>query len=134
MNTLYLPEIREMLAESDEAGLAEFCSALHPARTAEFMEGLSADEAWRVLQFADPETREEIFNYFDPDITLHDAIWAKGGGVNKIARHGTAGLLNALHPAVNYPFTPEEVIAAVQAGDVDGLVYYNEMTVPGFCD
>jgi magnesium transporter len=67
---LYLPELREMLAESDSDGLHEFCTALHPARTAEFMEGLTAAEAWQVLQHADPETREEIFSYFDPDKQL----------------------------------------------------------------
>ena len=70
INLLYLPELREMLAEADTKGLHEFCTALHPARTAEFMEGLSATEAWQVLQHADPETREEIFSYFDPDKQL----------------------------------------------------------------
>ena len=45
VNTLYLPELREMLTENNAAELQEFCTALHPARTAEFMEGLSAEEA-----------------------------------------------------------------------------------------
>ena len=35
-NTLYLPELREMLAENDAGELREFCVALHAARTAEF--------------------------------------------------------------------------------------------------
>ena len=66
INTLYLPELREMLELSDVEGLREFCTALHPARTAEFMEGLTAAEAWTVLQAADPTTRVEIFGYLDP--------------------------------------------------------------------
>ncbi|MBC8876103.1 MAG: magnesium transporter [Planctomycetes bacterium] len=70
VNTLYLPELREMLAENNADEMREFCTALHPARTAEFMEGLTADEAWRVLQHADAETREEIFGYFDEDKQL----------------------------------------------------------------
>jgi magnesium transporter len=70
VNTLYLPELREMLAENDEAGLREFCTALHPARTAEFMEGLTAEEAWRVLRYAESPLREEIFGYFDQDKQL----------------------------------------------------------------
>jgi len=70
VNTLYLPELREMLAENNAEEMREFCTALHPARTAEFMEGLTADEAWRVLQHADAETREEIFGYFDEDKQL----------------------------------------------------------------
>jgi magnesium transporter len=65
INTLYLPELREMLTENDSAGLQEFCTALNPARTAEFMEGLNADEAWQVLRHADHTLREEIFTYFE---------------------------------------------------------------------
>jgi magnesium transporter len=67
INTLYLPELREMLAEEDTDQLREFCSALHPARTADFMEGLTADEIWQVLQYADPQIRDEIFTYFPPE-------------------------------------------------------------------
>jgi len=66
-NTLFLPELREMLAENNEAELREFCTALHPARTAEFMEGLDLDEIWAVLQYADQSQRAEIFRYFDLD-------------------------------------------------------------------
>ena len=64
-NTLYLPELREMLAADDTAGLEEFCTALHPARTAEFMEGLTAEEAWAVLQHADLLLRVEVFGFFE---------------------------------------------------------------------
>jgi magnesium transporter len=67
VNTLYLPELREMLAQKDEAGLTEFCTAIHPARVAEFMEGLTPEEAWEVLQYADSPLREQIFTYFDTD-------------------------------------------------------------------
>jgi magnesium transporter len=65
INTLYLPELREMLESCDAEGLREFCTALHPARTAEFMEGLTATEAWTVLHAADQPTRVEIFAYLD---------------------------------------------------------------------
>ena len=67
LNTLFLPEIREMLASEDRAGLQEFCTAIHPAATAEFMQGLSATEAWQVLQFTDEQTRIEVFLYLEPD-------------------------------------------------------------------
>ena len=65
INTLYLPELREMLQEHDEAGLSEFCTALHPARTADYMQGLEPDEAWQVLQYADLPLRSEIFSYLE---------------------------------------------------------------------
>lgn len=67
---------------------------------------------------------------FDPDITLEQAVRAKGGGVKKLARHGTAALLSALHPDVDYPYTAAEVIAMVQAGDIDPLVVGNELGCP----
>lgn len=67
INTLFLPELREMLAESNAEELREFCTALHPARTAEFMEGLERVEAWQVLQHADIGLRAEIFSYFEHD-------------------------------------------------------------------
>src|SRR5262245_56631943 len=64
VNTLFLPELREMQAENNTFELHEFCTALHPARTAEFMEGLDAPDAWRVLRHAELKLREEIFGYF----------------------------------------------------------------------
>jgi magnesium transporter len=64
VNTLFLPELREMLADNNALELQEFCTALHPARTAEFMEGLDSADTWRVLGHADLKLREEIFTYF----------------------------------------------------------------------
>ncbi|MGE3409790.1 MAG: magnesium transporter, partial [Pirellulales bacterium] len=66
-NTLYLPEIREMLADQNAAELGEFCTALHPARTAEYMEGLTAAECWEVLRHTSPAMRANIFSYLDLD-------------------------------------------------------------------
>ena len=55
-----------------------FARHLNPGRTAEFMEGLSDDEAWQVLQYAEPHRRSEIFSYFDEErqlamLAMHDA-------------------------------------------------------------
>ncbi|MEL7498181.1 MAG: magnesium transporter [Planctomycetota bacterium] len=67
LNTLYLPELREMLANEDHRGLKDFCEALNPTRAAEFMGGLTADETWQVLMHSDIEIRVDIFSYLDPD-------------------------------------------------------------------
>ncbi|MBX3420609.1 MAG: magnesium transporter [Pirellulaceae bacterium] len=67
INVLLLPELREMLATQDQEELQQFCTALNPTRTAEFMEGLTHDEAWQVLQATDVPRRAEIFQYFDHD-------------------------------------------------------------------
>lgn len=67
INTLFLPELREMLAANDQEGLREFCTALHPGRTADFMEGLEPLEAWSVLKAADEQTRVAIFGFLEDD-------------------------------------------------------------------
>ena len=64
------------------------------------------------------------------NLTLCQGANQTGGGVGKLARHGTAALLNASHPDVNYPLTPAEVIARVQAGDADTLATFNELGCP----
>ena len=67
MNTLYLPELREMIAEEDVQGLREFSEAILPARAAEFMEGLDAQESWRVVRVAEPELAAEIFGFLEEE-------------------------------------------------------------------
>ncbi len=70
INTLYLPELREMLQAGDLTGLQEFCTALHPGRTAEFMEGLDVQESWSVLQTTDQYHRIEIFGFLDEEMQV----------------------------------------------------------------
>jgi magnesium transporter len=67
INTLFLPELREMLQSNDRAGLQEFCTALHPGRTAEFMEGLAAQESWAVLKATDLHHRIAIFGFLEEE-------------------------------------------------------------------
>jgi hypothetical protein len=56
-------------------------------------------------------------DFFSPDITLEDALNLGGGGVNALARHAVAALLNAAQGF--YPLTEAQVIAAVQAAFAD---------------
>jgi len=84
-------------------------------------------EDWAGLSPGDDFDETFGVNLFNPDITLDQAVNARGGGVNKLARHGTAALLSALHPDVAYPFSAAEVIALVQSGDIAPLVDANEL-------
>lgn len=70
VNTLFLPELREMLADDNHAELEEFCAALNPGRTAEYMGGLTAAEAWLVLQHTTPSLRAQIFQFLEWDRKL----------------------------------------------------------------
>jgi hypothetical protein len=89
-------------------------------------------DAWAATGYSPDDDFDTTFgvDLFDPDITLGDAIWAKGGGVNKLARHGTAALLSSAHPGVDYELSIAEVIIAVQNGDSELLVGYNESGCP----
>lgn len=69
-NPLFLPELREMIASNDAKEMRVFCSALHPASTAEFLKGLDPREIWTILQAATPSLRAEIFSYFDEDLQV----------------------------------------------------------------
>ena len=49
-----------------------------------------------------------------------EALNANGGGIDALARHAVAALLNAAHPDVNYPLSTTEIINAVQQAIADG--------------
>jgi hypothetical protein len=53
------------------------------------------------------------------DPTLLQAVWAAGGGINALARHAVAALLNAASPNVNYLYSVQQVISMTQAA-IDG--------------
>jgi|GEM_PF-2839266 len=52
--------------------------------------------------------------------TLLEALGANGGGINALARHATAALLNASHPDIAYPMSQAQIIAAVQSAIAEG--------------
>ncbi|MEM1304101.1 MAG: magnesium transporter [Planctomycetota bacterium] len=115
MNTLYLPELREMLAADDQGGLREFCAALHPARVAEFMEGLEPDETWIVIQAAPDELTVDIFNFLEPAVQV--AIVESRGAeemsplVAELPADDRVDLLNEIDDAVYQqvvPLLPQE--------------------------
>jgi hypothetical protein len=68
---------------------------------------------------------------FDPDVTLGWAIWAQGGGLNALARHATAALLNSYGgvpngdgTVVEYPFSTAQVIDMVQQAEDQGMIEF----------
>jgi magnesium transporter len=129
-NTLFLPELREMLATGDETGLHEFCTALHPARTVEFMEGLDAAEAWQVLLRADQATRVELFRYFDPAkqlaIVEHEDRAAVAELIRNLAPDERVDILKQADAAVVAELLP--LVPADVRRDIQRLISYPEGT------
>lgn len=66
-NPLLLPEIRLMIAEGDQQGLAAVVNELHPASVAEFAEGLSVEETWHLLSQGNVRRQAEIFPFFSEE-------------------------------------------------------------------
>lgn len=53
--------------------------------------------------------------------TLLQSLEANGGGINVLARHGVAALLNASNPDVYYPYSVSQVVQMVQDA-IDGIL------------
>lgn len=64
---LLQPDLRMMLQEDDEFGMHEFCEALYPVVIAEVLEGMSPDEAWRVLKTCSIPRQAEILEFIEPN-------------------------------------------------------------------
>jgi hypothetical protein len=86
--------------------------------------------AWPPTGYAPGDSFESIFGV---DVTLRgkgkatiseptllEALDANGGGINALARHAVAALLNAAHPDVNYPLSTSEIIDAVHDAIING--------------
>ena len=66
-NPLLLPELREMLSTEDDRGLSDVLTELHPATVADFSEGLSVEDTWRLLDHASVNRQAEVFVFFPFD-------------------------------------------------------------------
>lgn len=88
--------------------------------------------SWAPTGFAPSDIFDTVFgtSYFSSTYTLDDAINQGGGAVNRLARHGTAALLSAAHPDVDYPYSVAQVIEWVQGGIADPLAQANELGCP----
>lgn len=62
-HSLLKPDLREMLTEQDVRGMAEFCDVLHPAVTAEVLEGFEIAELLHVLDSCPLRKQVEILEY-----------------------------------------------------------------------
>lgn len=101
----------------------------------------SHEAAWEVTGYSTTANFDNIFgcHAFGCDMTLMEALWLGGGGLNALGREAVAALLNAAHPGVDYPLTPEEVIQkvrqAIEAGVYEStkneLEEYNEDAISG---
>jgi len=130
VNTLFLPELREMLAENNTAELTEFCVTLNAGRTAEFMEGLENAHLWAVLQYADPDRRAEIFGHLDDrrQVELLETQQAEETAelIERIPSDDRVDLIHQLTPARVQTILP--LLPAADRRDIQRLRSYSKET------
>ena len=130
INTLYLPELREMLVAEDRAGLEEFCTALHAARVAEFMEGLTPQESWQVIQASDRTTCAGIFGFLPEDVQVEILETGDAAALSQLIADMPADdrvdLLNEVDPAIVEKVLP--LIPVEERRDILRLQAYPEGT------
>ena len=79
-------------------------------------------DSWGLTGFSPSDDFDTVFGVdaFNPDVNLGNALRLGGGGLNKLARHGTAALLNASHPDMGYPLSQADVLDKVQEAITSG--------------
>ncbi|MDO5581415.1 MAG: magnesium transporter [Planctomycetia bacterium] len=129
-NSLLLPELRQMLAENDIAEMKEFCTALHPASTADFMVGLSPSEIWSILKNVDVIDRANIFSYFDQEIQIQIIESAPRDEIAEfiefLPSDERVDILDEVEPEVVDELMP--LISSEEQQDIERLSAYPEET------
>ncbi len=65
---LLIPEVRELLAEGDHAGLLSVIQEMHPTDAASVLNALNVDEIATVLALLPPDLERDVFGYLEPDV------------------------------------------------------------------
>ncbi|MFO1008239.1 MAG: magnesium transporter [Planctomycetaceae bacterium] len=127
-NTLLLPDLREMLAQHDDAGVGVFCSELYPGVVAEVLEGVDAAQSWEVLSHASPVKQAEIFACFPLDFQVelvktipHQAL---SRIIEEMPHDDRVDLISEMEPEVVEKLMP--LIAHAERVDILKLMQYPE--------
>lgn len=127
-NVLLLPELRSMLAEEDHEGLTTLMTELHPATVADWTEGLTVEETWRVFNHAGIDRQAQVFEFFP---IQKQVDMATGAGRERMSRMIEAMahdervvLLKRLDPEVVESLLP--LVAKADRQDIRTLLSYPE--------
>lgn len=128
VNPIILPELRMMLAENDDQGLRDVAMELHPATVADWTEGLTVDETWRVLARAPLARQAEIFGYYaipkQVEMVLGSGRERMSALLEEMAPDIRVDLLRQLDPQVVEELLP--LVARAERHDIAMLLSYPE--------
>jgi len=127
-NVLLLPELRSMLAEEDHEGLTALMTELHPATVADWTEGLTVEETWRVFNHAGIDRQAQVFEFF-PIQKQVDMVTGAGRErmsrlIEAMAHDERVVLLKRLDPEVVESLLP--LVAKADRQDIRTLLSYPE--------
>ncbi len=129
-NPLLAPDLREFVAERDEAGLRDFFSGHHPADAAELLDDLEAEEVMFVLGLLPGRERAAIFDYLET--SLQDAVAERmddhdlAALITYMSHDERAGLMSRL--PVERPDHIFQLLARAEREDIRRLQSYEEGT------
>lgn len=127
-NMLLLPELRSMLAEEDHEGLTTLMTELHPATVADWTEGLSVEETWKVFNHAGIDRQAEVFEFFPIQKQVDMATGAGRERMSRLieamAHDERVVLLKRLDPEVVESLLP--LVAKADRQDIRTLLSYPE--------
>ncbi|MBQ9814047.1 MAG: magnesium transporter [Thermoguttaceae bacterium] len=125
---LLLPDLREMISKNDVDEMNVFCSALHPASTAEFLQDLEPDEIWTIFKAISAPLRAEIFSYFEREVQVRLVETCPRAEVAKLLEEtpsdDRADLLNDVDPEIAEEVT--KLLPREDQQDVALLGQYDE--------
>ena len=125
-SSLLQPDLRQMVAENDHAGLQEFCEALLPSVAAEVLEDFDMAAAWSVLSHCDAERQAEIFQYLTlpMQVTLVDSIDQRSLSriIEQLPADDRVDLLERLEPERVEELLP--LVAQAERSDIRKLLSY----------
>ncbi len=131
VNTLLLPELRELLEEARERPeAAEVLDELHPASLAEFSEGLTSEETWRLLELLPVQRRAEVFAFYPHHKQVELATGAGRERLSKLleamSHDDRVDLLKRLNDELVENLLP--LVARADREDIRRLMSYPEHT------
>jgi len=128
LNPLVLPELRELLHANDTDTLSEVMAEMHPASIAEFTEGLSVEEAWRLLDHAPIERQGEVFSFYSIGKQVEMVCGVGRERMSKLLEvmppDDRVDLLKQLDPEVVESLVP--LVAKAERQDIRMLLSYPE--------
>jgi len=117
-----------MLAEEDREGLTALMTELHPATVADWTEGLSVEETWKVFDHAGIDRQAEVFGFFPIEKQV-DMVTGVGRErmsrmIEAMAHDERVDLLKRLDPEVVENLLP--LVAKADRQDIRTLLSYPE--------